>query len=136
MEQLFIYLVPLLGILGLVVMAIKSAWVVKQPSGDKSMAELAGFIARGAMSFLKAEWKVMAYFVVIAGLILAWSGTLVENSSPIIAISFLIGAVLSASAGYIGMNIATKANVRTTEAAKTSLRKALNVSCTGGSVMG
>ncbi len=136
MEQLFIYLVPLLGILGLIVMAIKSAWVVKQPAGDKNMAELAGFIAKGAMSFLKAEWKVMAYFVVIAALILAWSGTLVDNSSPVIAISFLIGAVLSAFAGYIGMNIATKANVRTTEAAKTSLKKALNVSFTGGSVMG
>jgi len=136
MEQLFIYLVPLLGILGLIVMAIKSAWVVKQPSGDKNMAELAGFIAKGAMSFLRAEWKVMGYFVVIAALILAWSGTLVDNSSPVIAISFLIGAVLSAFAGYIGMNIATKANVRTTEAAKTSLKKALNVSFTGGSVMG
>jgi K(+)-stimulated pyrophosphate-energized sodium pump len=136
MEQLFIYLIPLLGIVGLIVMAIKSAWVVKQPSGDKNMVELAGFIAKGAMSFLKAEWKVMGYFVVIAALILGWSGTLVDNSSPVIAISFLIGAVLSAFAGYIGMNIATKANVRTTEAAKTSLKNALNVSFTGGSVMG
>ena len=136
MEQSFIYLVPLLGIVGLIVMAIKSAWVIKQPSGDKNMVELAGFIAKGAMSFLKAEWKVMGYFVVIAALILGWSGTLVDNSSPVIAISFLIGAVLSAFAGYIGMNIATKANVRTTEAAKTSLKNALNVSFTGGSVMG
>src|SRR5690554_4221963 len=78
----------------------------------------------------------MGYFIVIAALILGWSGTLVDNSSPIIAISFLIGAVLSAFAGYIGMNIATTANVRTTEAAKTSLKKALHVSFTGGSVMG
>src|SRR5690554_2296764 len=136
MEQTFIYLIPLLGIVGLVVMSIKSAWVVKQHTGDKNMVELAGFIAKGAMSFLKAEWKVMGYFIVIAALILGWSGTLVDNSSPIIAISFLIGAVLSAFAGYIGMNIATKANVRTTEAAKTSLKKALHVSFTGGSVMG
>ena len=136
MEQLFIYLIPLLGIVGLIVMAIKSAWINKQEAGDKNMVELAGFIARGAMSFLKAEWKVMAYFVVIASIILAWSGTLVDNSSPVIAISFLIGAVLSAFAGYVGMNVATKANVRTTEAAKTSLMKALNVSFAGGTVMG
>jgi K(+)-stimulated pyrophosphate-energized sodium pump len=136
MEQTFIYLIPLLGIVGLIVMATKSAWITKQPTGDKNMVELAGYIAKGAMSFLKAEWKVMAYFVVIAAIILGWSGTLVDNSSPIIAVSFLIGAVLSAFAGYIGMNIATKANVRTTEAAKTSLQKALNVSFTGGTVMG
>ena len=100
------------------------------------MVELAGFIAKGAMSFLKAEWKVMAYFVVISGLILAWSGTLVDNSHPVIAVSFLIGAVLSALAGYIGMNIATKSNVRTTQAAKNSLSNALKVSFTGGTVMG
>lgn len=136
MEQSFIYLIPLMGIVGLIVMAIKSAWVVKQPSGDKNMVELAGFIAKGAMSFLKAEWKVMAYFVVIAGLILAWSGTLVDNSHPVIAVSFLIGAVLSALAGYIGMNIASKSNVRTTQAAKNSLSNALKVSFTGGTVMG
>lgn len=136
MEQTLIYLVPFLGIVGLTVMAIKSAWVIKQPSGEQNMVELAGYIAKGAMSFLKAEWKVMGYFVIIAAIILAWSGTLVENSSPVIAISFLIGAVLSAFAGYIGMNIATKANVRTTEAAKTSLKMALQVSFTGGTVMG
>src|SRR5690606_7405715 len=136
MEQAFIYLIPLLGIIGLVVMAVKSAWIAKQPAGDQNMVELASYIARGAMSFLKAEWKVLAYFVVIAAIVLGWSGTLVDNSSPVIAISFLIGAVLSAFAGYIGMNIATKANVRTTEAAKTSLQKALNVSFTGGTVMG
>src|SRR5690606_23382984 len=90
----------------------------------------------GAMSFLKAEWKVLAYFVIIEAIVLGWSGTLVDNSSPVIAISFLIGAVVSASSGYIRIDIATKANVRTTEAAKTSLQKALNVSFTGGTVMG
>ncbi len=100
------------------------------------MKELAGHIADGAMSFLKAEWKIMAYFVVIAGILLAWSGNMVDHSSPIIAIAFLIGAVLSALAGYIGMRIATKSNVRTTQAARTSLVKALKVSFTGGSVMG
>jgi K(+)-stimulated pyrophosphate-energized sodium pump len=88
------------------------------------------------MAFLKAEWKILGYFVVIAAIILGWSGTLVETSSPVIAISFIIGAFLSALAGYMGMNIATKANIRTTQAAKTSLKGALNVSFTGGSVMG
>ncbi|MGB5931000.1 MAG: sodium-translocating pyrophosphatase [Cyclobacteriaceae bacterium] len=135
MEEI-IYVVPFLGIIGLIVMAVKSAWVSKQDAGDKNMGELAGYIAEGAMAFLRAEWKVLGIFAVIAGLLLAWSGITAENSSPIVAISFLIGAVFSALAGYIGMNIATKANVRTTQAARTSLAKALKVSFTGGSVMG
>ncbi len=136
MEQALIYLVPALGLVGLLIMAIKSAWVTKQPTGDENMVELAGYIADGAMAFLKAEWKVLSYFAVIAAIVLAWSGTLVPTSSPVIAISFLIGAFLSALAGYIGMKIATKANVRTTQAARTSLKQALKVSFTGGSVMG
>jgi K(+)-stimulated pyrophosphate-energized sodium pump len=136
MEQVLIYGVPMLGILGLIVMAIKSAWVTKQPTGDEKMNELAGYIADGAMAFLKAEWKVLSYFAVIAVILLVWSGMSVETSSPVIAISFLIGAVFSGFAGYLGMNIATKANVRTTQAARTSLKHALKVSFTGGSVMG
>ena len=136
MEQALIYLVPALGLVGLLAMAVKSAWVTKQATGDKNMVELSGYIADGAMAFLKAEWKVLGYFAVIAGILLAWSGTLVETSSPVIAISFLIGAFFSALAGYIGMKIATKANVRTTQAARTSLKQALKVSFTGGSVMG
>jgi K(+)-stimulated pyrophosphate-energized sodium pump len=136
MEQVLIYGVPMLGILGLIVMAIKSAWVTKQPTGDETMNELAGYIADGAMAFLKAEWKVLSYFAVIAVILLVWSGMSVETSSPVIAISFLIGAVFSGFAGYLGMNIATKANVRTTQAARTSLKQALKVSFTGGSVMG
>ncbi|RIW15155.1 sodium-translocating pyrophosphatase [Algoriphagus lacus] len=136
MEQALIYLVPALGVVGLLVMAVKSAWVTKQDTGDKNMVELSGYIADGAMAFLKAEWKILSYFAVIAGIVLAWSGTLVETSSPVIAISFLIGAFFSALAGYIGMKIATKANVRTTQAARTSLKQALKVSFTGGSVMG
>lgn len=131
-----IYLIPALGAVGLLVMAIKSAWVNKQDAGDAKMTELAGYIANGAMAFLRAEWKILSYFVVIASILLAWSGTTVETSSPVIAISFIIGAVFSAVAGYIGMNIATKANVRTTQAARTSLAQALKVSFTGGSVMG
>ncbi|MHA7128092.1 sodium-translocating pyrophosphatase [Algoriphagus namhaensis] len=136
MEQTLLYLVPALGLVGILAMAIKSAWVTKQATGDKNMNELAGYIADGAMAFLKAEWKVLFYFAIIAVVLLAWSGTTVETSSPIIAVSFVIGAVFSAFAGYIGMNIATKANVRTTQAARTSLKQALKVSFTGGSVMG
>jgi K(+)-stimulated pyrophosphate-energized sodium pump len=136
MEQALIYMVPALGIVGLIVMAIKSSWVLKQETGDKNMVELAGYIADGAMAFLRAEWKVLSYFAVIAAIVLGWSGMLVETSHPTIAISFIIGAFLSAFAGYIGMKIATKANVRTTQAARTSLKHALKVSFTGGSVMG
>ncbi|MGZ4057128.1 MAG: sodium/proton-translocating pyrophosphatase, partial [Bacteroidia bacterium] len=137
-----IYLAPALGILGLIVMAIKSAWVSKQDAGDKNMQELAGYIADGAMAFLKAEWKVLSIFVLFAAALLAYSGTVHSvngkeiHSSWVICISFIIGAVFSATAGYIGMRVATKANVRTTQAARTSLKQALKVSFTGGSVMG
>jgi len=131
-----IYLIPILGLIGIAVMLAKSAWVTKQDAGDENMQTLAGYIADGAMAFLKAEWKILSYFAVIAAIVLAYSGTLVETSSPVIAISFLIGAFTSAFAGYIGMKIATKANVRTTQAARTSLAHALKVSFTGGSVMG
>lgn len=136
MENFLLYLVPFLGIIGLIIMAIKSAWVSKQDAGDDNMKELAAHIATGAMAFLKAEWKVMGYFVVIAAILLGWSGTMSDSSHPVIAITFIIGAFLSAFAGYLGMNIATKSNVRTTQAARTSLSKALNVSFTGGTVMG
>ena len=118
-----VYLVPLLGLIGLLVMAIKSAWVNKQETGDENMNRLASYIAAGAMAFLKAEWKVLGIFTAIAAILLAWSGTLVEESSPVIAIAFIIGAVFSATAGYIGMKAATKANVRTTQAARTSLKQ-------------
>lgn len=131
-----IWLIPGLGLVGILVMILKSAWVSKQEAGDQNMKELADHIAKGAMAFLKAEWKVLTYFVIIAGLLLAYSGTLVETSDWVIAVSFVCGAVFSAFAGWIGMNIATKANVRTTQAAKTSLPKALKVSFNGGTVMG
>ncbi|MFI5137500.1 MAG: sodium-translocating pyrophosphatase [Sphingobacteriales bacterium] len=131
-----IYLIPVFGIIGIIAMAVKAAWVTKQETGDASMNELAGHIAAGAMAFLKAEWKVLGYFVALAMILLAWSGTTVVTSSPVIAISFLVGAFLSAFAGFLGMRIATKANVRTTQAARTSLAKALRVSFTGGTVMG
>jgi K(+)-stimulated pyrophosphate-energized sodium pump len=142
MNDMLIYLIPALGIVGLLVMAVKSAWVSKQDAGDAKMQELAGYIADGAMAFLKAEWKVLSIFVLFVSVLLAYSGTIHEvngkeiHSSWIIAIAFIIGAVFSATAGYIGMRVATKANVRTTQAARTSLKQALKVSFTGGTVMG
>jgi len=142
MNDYVIYLVPALGVLGLLVMAIKSAWVGKQDAGDPNMQELAGHIADGAMAFLKAEWKVLSIFVVITAALLAYSGTVHSvngreiHSSWVICIAFIMGAVFSATAGFIGMKVATKANVRTTQAARTSLKQALKVSFTGGTVMG
>jgi len=136
LEQNLIYLIPLMGLIGILVMIGKSAWVSKQNAGDENMKTLAKYIAEGSMAFLRAEWKVLSYFVIISALLLAWSGTLVETSSWIISISFVIGAFTSALAGYIGMNVATKANVRTTQAARSSLAQALKVSFTGGTVMG
>ena len=142
LQHNLIYSIPLLGLVGILVMAVKSAWVTKQDAGDANMKELAGYIADGAMAFLKAEWKVLSIFAVFAAALLAYSGTITEingkpfHSSWIISISFLIGAFFSALAGYIGMKVATKANVRTTQAARTSLKQALKVSFTGGTVMG
>lgn len=142
MNDFLIYLIPALGVVGLLVMAVKSAWVSKQDAGDEKMQELAGYIADGAMAFLKAEWRVLSIFVLVVSVLLAYSGTIHEvngkeiHSSWIISIAFIIGAVFSATAGYIGMNVATKANVRTTQAARTSLKQALKVSFTGGTVMG
>ncbi|MCK8493462.1 sodium-translocating pyrophosphatase [Spirosoma sp. RP8] len=131
-----VYLVPVLGIIGLLLMYTKFMWVSRQDAGDARMQEIANYIANGALAFLKAEWRVLTYFGVIVAILLAYSGTLVENSSPLIGLSFVLGAFLSALAGYIGMTIATKANVRTAHAARTSLTRALEVSFTGGSVMG
>lgn len=130
------YVIPVFGLLALLYTAIKSAWVTKQDAGNEKMSTIATYIADGAMAFLKAEYKVMVYFVIIASVFLAYLGYVGEHSHPLIVGSFIIGAFLSALAGYIGMKIATKANVRTAQAARTSLSKALNVSFTGGAVMG
>ena len=132
----YFYLIPCFGIVALIFTAWKSSWVTKQEAGNDRMKEISTYIAEGAMAFLKAEWKVLGYFVAIAGILLAVLGYSNPDSSWMIALAFIIGAVFSATAGYIGMNIATKANVRTAHAARTSLAKALNVSFTGGSVMG
>jgi K(+)-stimulated pyrophosphate-energized sodium pump len=135
MNSLF-YLVPCFGLVALAYTFIKSAWVIKQDPGNERMKEISTYIAEGAMAFLRAEWKVLGYFVAIAAILLAVMGYADERSHWSIAVAFVIGAVFSATAGYIGMSIATKANVRTANAARTSLSKALEVSFTGGSVMG
>ena len=136
MKDLLFYAVPAMGIFGLLYTMLKFNWVSKQPAGNDQMKEISTYISEGAMAFLKAEWKILGYFVVIVALLLGFMATKNEDSHWTIAVAFVIGAVFSATAGYIGMKVATKANVRTAEAAKTSLSKALNVSFTGGSVMG
>ncbi|MFQ3575798.1 MAG: sodium-translocating pyrophosphatase [Cytophagales bacterium] len=130
-----IYLIILLALLALAFSFFKSMWIGKQPDGDDTMKKIARYIAEGAISFLKAEYKALSIFVVCVAVII---GVLAEEETShwLIAVAFVIGAALSALAGFLGMKIATKANVRTTEAAKSSLRKALDVSFSGGMVMG
>lgn len=131
-----IYLVPALGLLGLLVMIIKSRWVNKQDAGDTKMQDLANHIREGALAFLSAEYRILAIFVVLAGVLLGVISSLVETTHWFIIVAFVIGAFFSALAGNIGMRIATAANVRTTQAARTSLPQALKVSFAGGTVMG
>ena len=131
-----IYTVPVMGVVGLLYTLVKFNWVSKQDAGTERMQEIARYIQEGAMAFLRAEYKILTYFVVIAALLLGVMGLSNENSHWSIAVAFVIGAFFSALAGYIGMRVATKANVRTAHAARTSLKKALAVSFTGGSVMG
>ncbi len=136
MENSLFYAVPLMGAIGLIYTFIKFNWVSKQDAGDNKMREISTYIAEGAMAFLRAEWKILSYFVIIVAILLGIMAQSNPNSHWSMAIAFIIGAVSSALAGFIGMRIATKANVRTAQAAKTSLSKALSVSFTGGSVMG
>src|SRR5688572_17371999 len=131
-----IYLVPVMGLIGLIYTLVKFNWVGKQDAGTDRMKEISNYIAEGAMAFLRAEWKILGYFVVIVAILLAVMSSANPHSHWAIAIAFILGAVFSATAGYIGMRVATKANVRTAHAARTSLSKALKVSFTGGSVMG
>lgn len=129
-------LVPIFGVVALLYTFFQSNWVSKQDAGNEKMKIISGHIADGAMAFLKAEYKILTYFVVVVAILLAVMGMSNANSHWSIGIAFVVGAIFSASAGFIGMKIATKANVRTAQAAKTSLSKALKVSFTGGSVMG
>lgn len=135
MDTMF-YLVPAFGVLALLYTMIKSSWVSKQDAGNDRMQEIARYIAEGAMAFLKAEYKILTYYVIIAGLLLGYMGYSNTESHWSIALAFVVGAVFSALAGFIGMRIATKANVRTANAARSSLSKALAISFGGGAVMG
>ncbi len=133
--QTVLYVLPLFGVMGLLYVIWKSAWVSRQDAGTDKMKKIAGHIAEGAMAFLKAEYKVLSIFVLCVALLLAFTASS-KTSSPLVGISFVLGAFSSALAGFIGMRVATKANVRTTHAARTSLGRALEVAFAGGSVMG
>jgi len=133
--QNLLYVLPLFGVMGLLYVVWKSAWVANQDAGTDKMKKIASHIAEGAMAFLKAEYKVLVIFVVCVATLLAFTADS-QTSSPLVGLSFVLGAFCSALAGFIGMRVATKANVRTTHAARTSLGKALEVAFTGGSVMG
>ena len=122
--------------LGLAYMIVKKSWVMKQDAGDGKMKEIADHIYEGALAFLKAEYKLLAMFVLGASIVLAGVSFFVESTHILIVVAFIIGAIFSAFAGNMGMKIATKTNVRTTQAARTSLPNALNVSFGGGTVMG
>ncbi len=131
-----LYLIPVAGLIALLFTYIKSRWVEKQDAGTEKMIRIAGHTAEGAMAFLKAEYRVLAFFVVIIAVLLGIQGSVTEGSSPLVALSFVVGALCSGLAGFIGMKVATKANVRTANAARSSLNDALMVAFSGGSVMG
>jgi K(+)-stimulated pyrophosphate-energized sodium pump len=135
MAQTLIIVIPIFGVIALLFTFWKSSWVTKQDAGNERMETIAKNISEGAMAFLKAEYRILSIFVLAVAVLLFFSGQ-TEGSSPLVALSFIIGAICSALAGYIGMKVATKANVRTTSAARTSLGKALEVAFAGGSVMG
>ena len=125
--DLIFHIIPAFGVLALLYTFWKSRWISKQDPGNEKMQKIAKHISDGAMAFLKAEYKVLAIFVIIVAALLAFSGANSPDSSPLVAVSFIVGALCSALAGFIGMNVATKANIRTTQAARTSLGKALGV---------
>ena len=134
--DLIFHIIPLFGVIALIYTFWRSSWITKQDAGNEKMKVIAGHIAEGAMAFLKAEYKVLVFFVIIVAALLAYSGANSSDSSPLVGLSFVVGAFCSALAGFIGMKVATKANVRTTQAARTSIGKALEIAFAGGSVMG
>jgi len=136
MENYMLYVPVVLAILGLIFMQIKRSWVLKQDAGDGKMKEISDYIYEGALAFLKAEYRLLTIFVVVASIALAAIATIVPTTHYLIIVAFIFGAIFSAYAGNIGMKIATKTNVRTTQAARTSLPQALKVSFGGGTVMG
>ncbi len=136
MVNTILYLIPVAGLLALLFTYLRTQWVSKQDVGTEKMARISENISRGAMAFLKAEYRVLSIFVVIVAILLGLQGANSANSSWLVAFSFITGALCSGLAGFIGMKVATKANVRTTQAARKSLANGLKVAFTGGSVMG
>ena len=134
--EIIIKILPVFGILGLLFVFVKNNWVSNQEVGNEKMATIAKNISSGAMSFLKAEYKILSIFVICLAILLYVKGENEEGSHGMVALSFIVGAICSALAGFVGMRVATKANVRTTNAARKSLGKALEVAFAGGSVMG
>ena len=136
MDNFMIYLPIVMAVIGLAFMLYKQAWVLKQDAGDGKMKEISDYIYEGALAFLKAEYRLLTFFVIGASIALAGISFVVPTTHILIVVAFVFGAIFSAFAGNIGMKIATKTNVRTTQAARTSLPQALKVSFGGGTVMG
>ena len=136
MDTMMIYMPIIMSVLGLIYVFIRRSWVLKQDSGDGKMKEISDHIYLGALAFLNAEYKLLSIFVLIVSVVLAGISFVVPTTHILIVVSFIFGAFFSALAGNIGMKIATKTNVRTTQAAKTSLPEALKISFAGGTVMG
>ncbi len=136
MESMMIYVPIVMAFIGLAFMLVKRSWVLKQDAGDGKMKEISDYIYEGALAFLKAEYRLLAFFVIIASIVLAVISFVVPTTNILIVVAFIFGAFFSALAGNMGMKIATKTNVRTTQAARTSLPQALKVSFGGGTVMG
>jgi K(+)-stimulated pyrophosphate-energized sodium pump len=131
-----IYSIPVLAVLGFIFIAWKTAWVNKQSEGTQKMQDIARRVREGAMAFLKSEYRYLIVFVVAVAILLFFKSTTEADSNGFVVLSFVLGAFLSGLAGFLGMRIATRANVRTTQAAKDSLNKALGIAFSGGSVMG
>ena len=131
-----IYIIPVSGIVALLFAFFKARWVNQQDPGTDKMVEIAGYVRDGAMAFLKREYRILSIFVLVVAVLLAVANWNSPDSSPVIAISFILGALCSALAGFFGMRVATGANVRTTNAARESLNKALKIAFSGGTVMG
>jgi len=136
MESMMIYMPIVMAAVGLIYMLVKQSWVMKQDAGDGKMKEISDHIYEGALAFLSAEYRLLSVFVIIVSILLAVVSFVVPTTHWLIVIAFIFGAVFSAFAGNIGMKIATKTNVRTTQAARTSLPNALKISFGGGTVMG
>jgi len=131
-----IYLIPVAGVLSIVFALFKSYWIEKQDPGTETMVKIAGHIRSGAMAFLRREYSVLIIFVIVVSILLAVTNLHTPNSHPLVALSFLIGAACSATAGFFGMRVATSANVRTANKAREGLSGALQVAFSGGTVMG